>query len=160
MGCRSHPPAPNFCESRASQFMVGTKNNVERTGDRDLDFSATMRKPKGIRACDFDVVPICPMCNLPILLWEVKRQNKGPLWAYRHSTYVRNMARILGVPAYFVYHQPELKRFDLTSYKGEDLPTFSPHTFSLREEVFIAWIEKQQAKHVCRKTNSQSDETN
>ena len=85
--------------------LLGTKNNKERTGDRDLQFSALMRRPRGIKVCDIDPLPFGPD-NLPYVLWEVKRKTGNRDWILDNTAYVRAMAEELGRPTYFLYHRP------------------------------------------------------
>jgi hypothetical protein len=111
---------------------VGTHNNFERTGDRDLAFSALMRKPRGVKVCDFDPMPIGPD-NLPYVMWEVKRETGNRDWILAHTRYVSAVAEKLGVPAYFIYHRPD------DSVVITRLSDFVIRTMT--SEEFVKWVE-------------------
>lgn len=69
-------------------MLIGTSNNIERTGDRDLDFSALMRLPRGIRVCDIDPSPRCPKCDHMIAIFEAKRMSEPTKdWVLAHTSY-------------------------------------------------------------------------
>lgn len=123
----------------------GTSNNNERSGDRDNAWSELMRKPAGVRSCDFDVFPICPRCKFPIMLYEVKRTFPSNIWAWKHSEYVRNVAGVLRIPAYYVHHETDRVTVVRLKRTG-DMNT--RRTFTKAE--FVAWVEGQQEKHVCQ----------
>jgi hypothetical protein len=84
-------------------MQIGTDNNIERTGDRDLDFSTFMRSPKGVKVCDIDPSPVCPMCGEFKAIFEAKRvMLPDKIWALRNTEYVRKLAARCGVEAYLL----------------------------------------------------------
>jgi hypothetical protein len=126
----------------------GTKNNVERTGDRDIAFSELMRRPAGIRTCDFDVMPFCVKCKRPLFMLESKRKFPSTIWAWRHTEYIRVMASDLGIPAYFMHHQPSDEKLTVLLLKPDgDLGVSRTFTY----DEYVQWIEKKRDEHVCRK---------
>jgi|HubBroStandDraft_1064217.scaffolds.fasta_scaffold47167_4 hypothetical protein len=127
----------------------GTSNNVERTRDRDLEFSKLMRPIPGIKVCDIDPTPICPNCEHPILAWEVKREFRNIYWAVCHSKYTRILALAFSIPAYFVYHQPADGKLTVTLLNAD--AEFPSQTYTVAE--FQNWVGEQQAKHVCTSEN-------
>jgi hypothetical protein len=126
--------------------MIGTTNNIERTGDRDSKFSDLMREPKGVRVCDIDLSPICPNCKYWIVLFEAKR-DPGALidnWVWSHSEYTRNTAKKLGIRAYMLYswngQWDEIEIIHLDGgFKRE----------KLSRQQFIDRIERTQEIHKC-----------
>lgn len=126
----------------------GTKNNVERSGDRDIAFSELMRQPEGIRTCDFDVMPFCVKCKLPIFMLESKRKYPSTIWAWAHTEYIRNMAKILGVPAYFMHHRPAEKLITVVPLRP-DGDMSGEVTFAYPD--YVKWVEKKRDQHVCQK---------
>jgi hypothetical protein len=149
----------------------GTSNNNERSGDRDMAFSNLMRKPRGIKACDYDPLPICKECQHPIVMWEVKRKPLTGASLMSNTKYTRIAADAFGVPAYFIYHQPEQEVVSYVDDDGEIIPQseqpepkltvtrvntgkFPQHipfrqsqTFTYPE--FVVWVENFATTHVC-----------
>jgi hypothetical protein len=133
--------------------MTETINNIERTGDRDeqyskMMFSKMMRGPKEIRACDIDVSPICPYCKCFIALFEAKRKSEAAQdeWVLRHSEYIRIAARYLGVRAFMLYSPDGLwEKFYVIRFH----PDFKRQEFT--KEEFCIWVEKIQDDHIREK---------
>lgn len=125
--------------------IIGTKNNIERTGTRDLEISRLMRLPSstaegcsGLRAIDFDVTIVCDQCGLPVFLQECTRN-----FAPKSHRYVSATAKKLGVPAFLIRHGKELGGKILVQQVS---PTKEdPNLYT--EEEFTTWCENTYRSH-------------
>ncbi len=131
--------------------MVGTSNNEERTGDRDLGFSNLMREPKGMRSCDIDVSPVCRRCKNYFVFFEAKRWNisrpeltlsfRGRDEIQKHSRYTVNSAKRQGIPAYFVASTDEWQTIDVV--RLEDW-----FGMQMTRIEFVQWLERRALEHL------------
>lgn len=118
-------------------MQIGTSNNIERTGDRDLSFSNLMRKPRNIRVCDTDPSPRCTCCKRLIALFEAKRMTRPENdWIMAHTEYTRIDAALLDVEAYFLCTSDDWKNLVVIR-----LGDFKERPFT--ESSFISWLEEK-----------------
>jgi hypothetical protein len=125
-----------------------TSNNIERTGQRDMEASRKMRLPNegspgctGLRSFDVDPFIICDECALPVALVEWTRKMDG----YKPTRYTRTMAEKMGCPYYLARHNGAEGGKTLI----EDL--FTGAVFTLRgDEEFKTWGENLYREHKAR----------
>jgi hypothetical protein len=129
--------------------------NFEHTGDRDLAHSDLMRRPgthpndqksrrpgfNYLRSYDRDVAPLCDICGLEILSWDVTRDLYGDR---RSERYTLALAAKLGVEAF------QIKKIDHDwqfKCRIESLHTRKKWEFDAKEG-FIQWVERQYWEHL------------
>jgi hypothetical protein len=123
---------------------VGTTNNRERTGDRDLEWSRIMGRPskdaegcEHLRSCDYDVTLICDKCSLPVFISEVYRGG-----IFKPTRYVKALAKAIGVPAMLILHQGD--QITVTNIFEKVTKTFT-------ENEYVKWVEHRMKRHMKEK---------
>jgi hypothetical protein len=122
----------------------GTANNHRRTESGfDREFSDLMRKPRGIRVCDWDGQVRCPRCKRALALFEAKKMEEPTSgWIAAHTEYVQMDARLLDIPAYFI-------RQIKSSWQTMHITRLSDgRTAEKSRAQFISWVEGFAAR--CR----------
>ena len=139
------------CQGKGGvRLIIGTKNNVERTYERDMEWSRIMRRPNnrspgcdGLRVCDADPTIWCDKCKLPVVLVEATRSmNPKP------TTYIKATADKLGIPSYLAQHGPgedgkEIITVTRLGWRGSR----SCRTVIMTEDEWVSFCEKKYREH-------------